>query len=112
MARVVTREQYFEGAIELLSTAGYTGLKQATLCRVQRATSANQAFGPALLGVGAVRSEVTVRGNTASYQHHRRTACTNQFIAQAQRTLPCMTHAQLQLDLAAHRGDAVIDTVE
>ena len=39
MARVVTRERYFEGAIDLLSTVGYTGLKQATLCRTLGVTT-------------------------------------------------------------------------
>ncbi|MBJ8345172.1 TetR/AcrR family transcriptional regulator [Antrihabitans sp. YC2-6] len=39
MVTVVTRENYFEAAIGLLSQEGYPGLKQATVCRALKVTT-------------------------------------------------------------------------
>ncbi len=55
---------------------------------------------------------MTVCGNTTGDQHHRCTSNAYQLVAQAQRTLTCVAHAQLHLDLATHSGDAAVGTVD
>lgn len=39
MKHVVTRDSYFEAALDILSTAGYGGLKQAALCKKLKVTT-------------------------------------------------------------------------
>ncbi|MNM89766.1 hypothetical protein D3C81_1020030 [compost metagenome] len=98
--------------IEVAIGADEIETEQTTALRIQRAAEAGQTLGPTLLGKARVGRDMTVCGDTAGHQHHRQAGSANQFIAQAQQTLSCVTHRQPHFHFTAHGGDRALGAVE
>lgn len=81
----------------------------AQLLRIQRATTADQVFGPALLAELCVGRHMAMGGNAAGQHHHRRIGRADPLIAQARRAGASVTHRQHRGELTALGMHAVFD---